>query len=66
MMYNYIMRKYTEHTKKVMREYTAEWNKSIKQVSIKFKPSDEDYWNKWDSVPGKTNLEKIKQLLDKT
>jgi len=59
------MRKLTEHTKKVMAEYTAEWNKSIKQVSIKFKPSDQAYFDKWQQLPGDTNIAKIKGLLDR-
>jgi len=60
------MRKYTEHSKKIRIEYAAKWNKTINKIVISFKPSDQSYFEKWQAVPGNTNLEKIKKLLDKT
>jgi len=59
------MRNYTEHTKKVMREYTAEWNKKVNKIVISFKPSDQAYFEKWQALEGDTNIAKIKGLLDR-
>ena len=59
------MRKYTEHSKKIRIEYATKWNKTINKIVISFKPSDQPYFEKWQSLPGDTNIAKIKGLLDK-
>ena len=48
-----------------MQEYNAKWNKTINQIVIKFKPSDGAYFDKWQALPGDTNIDKIKGLLDR-
>jgi len=59
------MRKYTEHSKKIRIEYAAKWNKTINKIVISFKPSDNAYFEKWQQLPGDTNIAKIKGLLDR-
>ena len=57
--------KLSKKSKQTRIDTATEWNKHINRVVVSFKSSDDEYYQKWMSIPCKTNLEKIKKLLDK-
>lgn len=56
--------KLSKKSKQKRIETATDWNKNINRVVVSFKPSDNKYYQKWCSLSGNTNLEKIKHLLD--
>jgi len=59
------MRKTSEVTRKKNIITSSEWNKTLNRIVIGFKPSDQGYFDKWQQLPGDTNIDKIKGLLDR-
>jgi len=59
------MGKLSERSRQTHIRVSTEWNKTINRIVIGFKPSDQPYFEKWQSLEGDTNIAKIKGLLDR-
>lgn len=56
---------YTDHSIKQRAETTKQWNQKIHKIVVKLKPeSDSQYIQTFESIDKKTNIDKLKFLLD--